>query len=196
MDASGWDRAYSARKGVRSTEPRPAVVEHVSALEPGRAIDLGAGEGRNAIWLAKRGWRVTVLDVSAVALTRAAERAAEEGVELDCVEADWREYRPAPASHELVVISFMHPEPAERVSMFERARDTLAPGGHLFVVGVDLVDHGRRGPPDPERLYTTERLRRALEGFDVLRCESVSSVAEHKEGRPRVVDVVATARKR
>ena len=201
MDASEspaafWNQRYQAVDGLWSRDPNALLTEFVASLAQGRALDLGAGEGRNAIWLAKRGWRVTVLDVSAVALTRAAERAAEEGVELDCVEADWREYRPAPASHELVVISFMHPEPAERVYMFERARDTLAPGGHLFVVGVDLVDHGRRGPPDPERLYTTERLRRALEGFDVLRCESVSSVAEHKQGRPRVVDVVATARKR
>jgi len=201
MDASEspaafWNQRYQAVDGLWSRDPNALLAEFVASLAQGRALGKPDRVAALAGTEVKRGWRVTVLDVSAVALTRAAERAAEEGVELDCVEADWREYRPAPASHELVVISFMHPEPAERVYMFERARDTLAPGGHLFVVGVDLVDHGRRGPPDPERLYTTERLRGALEGFDVLRCESVSSVAEHKEGRPRVVDVVATARKR
>ncbi len=194
--AAFWNRRYQAVDRLWTREPNALLAEFAATLARGRALDLGAGEGRNAVWLARRGWRVTVLDVSAVALTRAAERAAEEGVELDCVEADWRDYRLAPASLELVVISFMHPEPDERASIFERARKALAPGGHLFVAGVDLVDHGRRGPPDPERLYTPERLRRALRGFNVLRCESVVYEPERREGGRRVVDVVAIARAR
>ncbi|MDQ3720313.1 MAG: class I SAM-dependent methyltransferase [Actinomycetota bacterium] len=193
--AAFWNRRYQAVDELWPRGPNAFLAEFGASLAPGRALDLGAGEGRNAIWLAKRGWRVTVLDVSAVALTRAAERAAEEGVELDCVEADWRDHPPVPDSLELAVISFMHPEPEERATMFERAGAALVPGGHLFVTGVDLVEHGRRGPPDPERLYTPERLRGTLRGFDLLRCESVVYEAERREGPRRVVDVVAIARR-
>ena len=193
--ADFWNRRYEAVEGLWSREPNAFLAELADALPPGRALDLGAGEGRNAVWLAGRGWRVTALDVSAVALARAAERAAEEGVELDRVEADWREYRPVPSSLDLAVISFMHPEPDERAAMFRSAGEALVPGGYLFVVGVDLVDHGRRGPPDPERLYTVERLRGALQGFDLLRCESVAYEAERKQGRERVSDVVAIAQR-
>jgi SAM-dependent methyltransferase len=192
--AAFWNERYRAVDALWSSEPNVFLAELATPLPPGRALDLGAGEGRNAVWLARRGWHVTALDVSSVALGRAAARAAEEEVQVDCVEADWRDYRPAPASLELVVISFMHPEPSERTSMFARAGEALAPGGHLFVVGVELTDHGRRGPPDPARLYTPQRLREALRELELLRCESVSYEAERKEGRERVVDVVAIAR--
>lgn len=78
--------------------------------------------------------------------------------------------------------------------MFERTRAALVPGGHLFTVGVDVVEHGRRGPPDADRLYTPERLAEALAGFEVLRCESVEYEGEGRDGRRPVVDVVGIAR--
>ena len=192
--AEFWDRRYRERERLWSQNANALLVAFAEALPPGRALDLGAGEGRNAIWLAKQGWRVTALDVSRVGLERAGERAAEEGVELECVVGDWREYVP-PAPIDLAVISFMHPHPHERATMFERAREALAPGGHLFTVGVDAGEAGRRGPPDPDRLYTPARVREALAGFDVLRCEQVRYEGESTEGRRPVVDVVAIARR-
>jgi len=191
-----WDRRYRAADRLWTPEPNALLAEFAAGLAPGRALDLGAGEGRNAVWLAKSGWRVTALDVSAVALARATERAVEEGVELDWIQTDWREYRPGPSSFDLAIISFMHPEPDERASMFGLASGALVPGGQLFVVGVDLAEHGRRGPGDPDRLYTPERLREALSGLDVLRCESVAYEVAGKEGPRPVLDVVAIARRR
>jgi len=193
--AGFWNQRYEAVQALWSRQPNAFLVELADTLPRGRALDLGAGEGRNAIWLAQRGWRVTALDISGVALARAAERAAREGVELDCVEADWREYWPAPSSFDLTVISFMHPQPDERASMFASAGEALVPGGHLFVVGVGLIDHGRRGPPDPQRLHTVPRLRGALGGFDLLRCEAVAYEVEREQGRQRVHDVVAIAQR-
>jgi len=189
-----WNRRYQDTDRLWSREPNALLAAFAPTLQPGRALDLGAGEGRNAVWLAQGGWSVTALDVSGVALARAAQRAAEEGVPLDCVEADWREYRPQ-ALFDLVVLSFMHPRPDDHPSMFEFAREALAPGGHLFVIGVDRSEHGRRGPPDAERLHTPEQLRRGLEGLDVRRCQSVTYEAESKQGRRRVVDVVGIARR-
>jgi hypothetical protein len=138
---------------------------------------------------------VTALDVSEVALARAADRAAEEGVELDCVVADWREYDPPASSLDLAVISFTHPHPDERASMFASVRQALVPGRHLFIIGVDVSEHGRRGPPDADRLYTPKRLSEALDSFDLVRCESVTHDAESKGRRQQVVDVVAIARR-
>lgn len=191
-----WNRRYEAADRLWTPEPNAVLVDFAAGLEPGRALDLGAGEGRNAVWLAKRGWRVTALDISDVGLARAARRAEEEDVAIECVVADWREHPLAPSSFDLVVISYMHPRPDERPSMYDRAADALAPGGHLFVVGVGAVDHGRRGPPDAERLLTPERLRERLaEQLEVLRCDSVSYERERDGERMRVTDVVGIARR-
>ena len=192
--AAFWDRRYGEAGRLWSQNANALLVEFASDLPPGRALDIGAGEGRNAIWLAKAGWEVTALDVSSVGLDRAAQGAAEEGVALELVAGDWREYA-APSPIDLAVISFMHPHPGERATMFERARASLVPGGHLFTVGVDVSEHGRRGPPDPDRLYTPERLREALSGFEVLRCEPVAYEGESRDGRRSVLDVVAIAQR-
>ena len=190
-----WNRRYEAVDGLWSRDPNPLLVGFAGGLPPGRALDLGAGEGRNAVWLANRGWRVTALDVSEVALARAADRAAEERVDVEWIVGDWREYDPPASSLDLAVISFMHPHPEERTSMFGSVSQALVPGGHLFVVGVDVSEHGRRGPPDADRLYTPQRLRQALEAFDLVRCESVTYEAESKGRRQQVVDVVAIAQR-
>jgi predicted O-methyltransferase YrrM len=192
--AAAWNERYESTPALWSRNPNAALVELASELPPGRALDIGAGEGRNSVWLATRGWRVTALDVSDVALARAAERAAAEGVQLECVVADWREHELAQASLELVVVSYMHPDRHERPSMFGRAARALVPGGHLFVTGVHAVDHGRRGPPDRDRLHTPELLREALHDLEVVRCETMSYERERADGRQTVTDVVAVAR--
>ena len=195
--AAAWNKRYESTPTLWSRSPNAALVELASGLAPGRALDIGAGEGRNAVWLATRGWRVTALDVSDVALARASERAAAAGLQLECVVADWREHELADASLELVVVSFMHPDRHERPSMFDRAARALVPGGHLFVTGVHAVDHGRRDPPARERLHTPDRLREALSGVDLelLRCETVSYAREREDGREVVTDVVAIGRR-
>lgn len=199
MDADGrdaWDERYESAPSLWTARPNAALVEFASALPPGRALDLGAGEGRNSVWLATRGWQVTALDVSQVALGRAAERAEAAGVQLRCAVEDWREHELAQDSLELVVVSFMHPDRDQRPTMFERAARALVPGGHLFVTGVHARDHGRRGPPDADRLHTPERLRDALqERFEVLRCDTVSYERELKGELQVVTDVVGIGRR-
>jgi ubiquinone/menaquinone biosynthesis C-methylase UbiE len=133
--------------------------------------------------------------LSTVALERAAERAAARGTQIECVVADWREHGFGDSAFDLVVVSFMHPDPTEREALFARVGRALAPGDHVFTVGVVLADHGRRGPPDAERLYTPDRVRRALGGFEVLRCEEHSYEQEHSSVRRQVTDVVAIGRR-
>ncbi len=196
MTASQWDARYRAEPDLWTKEPNAQLVQFAAELEPGRALDVGAGDGRNAIWLATQGWAVTAIDLSTVALERAAARAADRATQLECIVADWREHDFSTSAFELVVVSFMHPSPDEREALFGRVARALVPGGHVFTVGVILADHGRRGPPDAERLYTVRRVQDALRGFELLRCEEHTYEQDHSSGRRRVTDVVAIGRRR
>ena len=195
LTAEQWDERYRAAPSVWTPEPNAPLVEFAAGLTPGRALDIGAGEGRNAVWLATRGWSVTAIDLSAVGLERAAERAAAQDVRLECVVGDWHDHPFGAAAFELVVVSYMHPAPRDRGWLFRRAREALVPGGHLFTVGVFRADHGRRGPPDSERLYTPMDLVMSLSAFQVLRCQKHTYEQEHSSGRREVTDVVAIARR-
>lgn len=196
MDAAGWDRRYAERDRPFSSEPNPVLAELASPLDAGRALDLAAGAGRNAIWLAQRGWRVTAVDFSRVGLECAASRAAELGVELDCVHADLYDYRPQRAAFDLVLLSYMHPRAEERATVLGGAADALAPGGHLLVVGFDETDpYLGGGPADPERRFSVSRLADAFGGLELERCERVERERQSDQGPQRAVDVFAWGRR-
>jgi len=148
--------------------PDVSLVELVHPLVPGRAIDLGCGTGRNALWLARRGWEVTGVDGSKVGLTMARDQAAREGLRLTLVEADLRSYTPAPSHFELVVIANIHTEPSLRDDFFARAAAAVAPGGHLYLVGHHVDAFGLAGPPTRELLYSEEQFRDGIEGLTTL----------------------------
>src|ERR1039457_818433 len=95
MDREAWNQRYADAELVWSADANRFLVEAVTALPPGRALDLGAGEGRNAIWLAERGWRVTAVDFSAIGLQKARRLAEARGVEVNWTEADLRSYTPS-----------------------------------------------------------------------------------------------------
>ena len=97
-EQAAWDQRHSGPDLVWGAGPNRFVTEEVAALAAGRAIDLGTGEGRNAIWLAERGWQVTAVDFSAAGLARAGRLAGERGVSVDWVQADLLDYQPAPAA--------------------------------------------------------------------------------------------------
>ncbi|WP_246115504.1 class I SAM-dependent methyltransferase [Trebonia kvetii] len=109
--------------------PNRFVTAEVTALAAGRAIDLGTGEGRNAIWLAERGWQVTAVDFSAAGLARASRLAAERGVSVDWVQADLLDYKPAPGGYDLVLIAYIHLPSASLARVFRTAAAAVAPGG-------------------------------------------------------------------
>ena len=198
MDAEEWDRRYAAKERVFSEHPTPFLVELAAGLEPGRALDLGAGEGRHAVWLASQGWRVTAVDHSRVALAKAERWARAAGVEIGTVRADVLVHVPAPRSFELVLIAYMHPSPEEREVLFPHAADAVVPGGHLLVVGRHLDDLGRdnhRGPPDPERRFTPERLAGPFPGIEILRCEERWRKVDDDLGPERVLDALVWGRR-
>ena len=196
MDAGTWDQRYAAVDQVWSRGPNELVERALAGLPAGEALDLACGEGRNALWLARQGWRVTAVDFSRVGLEKAARRAGAEGLEVECVVADVRDYRPTRRGFELVLIAYMHPDPSERPAVLGSAAEAVAPGGHLLVVGYDLAHQPRgRGPSDPDRRFTPERLAGAFPRIELARCESVAFEVERDEGPEEVVITVACGRR-
>src|ERR1700759_3663673 len=137
MDQAAWDERYAGPELVWGSGPNCFVAEELAALAPGRAIDLGTGEGRNAIWLAERGFTVTAVDFSQVGLARAAGLAAGRGVSVDWVHADLLDYRPTAGGYHRVLGASTQ-WPADRLTALARtAASALAPGGTLLAVGHD-----------------------------------------------------------
>jgi SAM-dependent methyltransferase len=159
VDAAGWDERYRAFESVWGAEPNRWVAEELAELPPGVAVDLACGEGRNALWLAGRGWRVYAVDFSSVAVTKGAElerRMRGENV-VSWVTADVTTYEP-PEPLDLALICYLQLPAAERREAVRAAAAYLAPGGTLFVVGHDsrnLAD-GTGGPQDPAVLFTAD----------------------------------------
>ena len=170
-----WDERHAAQEPIESSEPDPTLLDEIGALSPGRAVDLGAGDGRNAIWLARRGWDVTAVDFSQVAIDRGRALAAAAGVDLEWELADLLEWTPGDRQFDLVTLFFIHLPRDERRDVYARAAKAVAPGGTLLVVGHDRTNiaDGVGGPQDPDLLITPSEVAADLTGFRIDRAETV-----------------------
>ncbi|MDX1619666.1 MAG: class I SAM-dependent methyltransferase, partial [Nitriliruptorales bacterium] len=142
VDSSEVERRWNQRfldEGLHpwGREPNTTVAEIVAPLTPGDVLDLGAGEGRNAHWLADRGWRVTAVDISSVALETLREDSWGEGWDLTTIHADLRGWRPPQEQFDLVLLSFVHLEQPHRGELHRAAAAALRPGGTLVLVAHD-----------------------------------------------------------
>lgn len=165
-EAERWDERYRERPLLWSAEPNQFVADELAGLEPGTAVDLACGEGRNAVWLAELGWQVTGIDFSAVALERARSMAADRDVEVEWVQADLLEWEPG-RTFDLVLIAYVHLPPADREALMGRAVEWVGAGGHLFLVAHDVSTAGVSGPPDPDLLWTPEMAARLASPLSV-----------------------------
>lgn len=170
-----WDDRYAqaaaANASVWSLEPNAWVAATAGSLEPGSAVDLGAGEGRNALWLASLGWEVTAVDFSSVGLATGASRAKSLGLDIEWVTADATAFIAADQV-DLVVAAYLQ-LPASAVALaLGNAVGYLAPGGTLAVIGHDRdnLTRGVGGPQDPAVLYTVDALLSIAAGLHVIEC--------------------------
>ncbi len=156
---------------VGRSEPDAALVEFLRGLPPGRAVDLGAGCGRNALWLSRQGWQVTAVDRSLVDLQQFAVQAGLERLSVKTVLADLNEFLARRQRFDLVVLANLHPPLEQRVEFFASAAASVDAGGHLYFSGHHADSSGRSGPPDPRCFCTQEALRHGFPGLQVLQAE-------------------------
>ncbi|MEV6210051.1 class I SAM-dependent methyltransferase [Kitasatospora sp. NPDC051914] len=173
-----WDDRYGEKERIWSGNPNAALVREAADLPPGRALDLGCGEGADAVWLARQGWQVTAVDISRVALDRAAEHAEEAGVAdlIDFRRTDLATGFPEGA-YDLVSAQFLHSAvELPREAILRRAAEAVAPGGVLLVVGhsgppswLDGTDEGHAHDSLPTPAEVHEALRLPAGAWELLR---------------------------
>ena len=172
MRAEEWDERYAERQQW-SAEPNTLIADLLGDLPPGDAVDLAAGEGRHALWLAGLGWRVTAVDFSDVGLDRG--RAQPGADRVAWVTADVTSWSAEPESLDLVLVAYLHLAEAETTALFTRAVGWLRPGGRLLVLGHDVenIASGVGGPQEAAILHSVDRLAPVAELLDVDRLEQV-----------------------
>lgn len=192
-----WDARYATDDYVFGTEPAMFLTAHEGLVLPGaRALCVAEGEGRNAVWLARRGCAVTAFDTSTVGLAKARRLAEAHGVTLELHDVgveDWDWDRP----FDLVVAIFVQfAPPPLRARMFDGMRRALAPGGRLMVHGYTpkQVTYRTGGPPQAEHMYDIPLLRGAFGDLRILRlAEYEADLAEGAghAGRSALIDLIA-----
>jgi SAM-dependent methyltransferase len=199
--AAEWDARYSDRDGgMWSGRPNGRLVAEVAGLTPGRALDVGCGEGADAIWLARRGWTVTAIDISDVAIGRAREAAELAGAAVEWVCGDVLR-TPFPArSFDLVSMQYPALPKAVGEGAVRTLVDTVRPGGLLLAVYHDLDadhrEHWKSQGVDPADYVAVDDLGRIVSDDFTVELDAVDPRIDPPPGSPHVADVVLRARRR
>lgn len=187
-----WDDRYRTDELIWRAEPNRFLVEEVTELPPGSALDLACGEGRNAVWLAQRGWQVTGVDFSGVGLDKARRLADSRGVTVNWVQADVLEWSPPAGGFDLVIVLYLQLPSPERRRALGLGAGAVAPGGVLLVVGHDSTNltHGIGGPQDPALLFTPDDVVADIGDIESLRIERAERVRRSVATEHGTVDAI------
>ena len=169
-----WDARYAAEPTLWGAEPNQYVRARLGGADPAYCVDLACGNGRNALWLARRGWRVTGVETSAVALEKARERSTELGLDVEWVQDDVRAWKPdGPVA--VALVSYLHLPTDELVALLRTAGGWLRPDGRLLYIGHSRTNHTRGvgGPSEPHVLAEIADLAAAAEGLRTVSLEHV-----------------------
>ncbi|MBV1853759.1 SAM-dependent methyltransferase [Catellatospora tritici] len=189
-DEQLWEERYRGSEQVWSGKPNAALVREATGLTPGMALDLGCGEGADAIWLAAHGWRVTAVDISPTALRRGASHAAVAGLgdHIDWQRHDLAESFPA-GRYDLVSVCFLHSRgPLPWRTVLRTAAAAVLPGGVLLVVGHCAFPSWHAGHHDDVEFPSPDDVLAALalpdHEWEVLVSQAYEFAATGPEGQP------------
>jgi SAM-dependent methyltransferase len=193
-----WNRRYADQDLVWSVEPSRFLVEETATLGPGRALDLATGEGRNAIWLAERGWRVEAVDFSEVGLDKARRLARARGVGVRWLLADLLDFVPPTGSFDLVLLFYLQIPWEQMRRVIRRAARAVAPAGSFLLVGHDRtnLDRGWGGPKSPAVLYTPREVAQELGGLVLREASRRLRPVDTDEGPATAIDCLVRAEAR
>ena len=165
MDAQFWDEMYRSRDQVFSCNPNPVLFTEATDLPPGRALDIGCGEGADAIWLARHGWHVTAVDVSQAALARAAAAATDLTGRVTWTRADLTSTPPPLGAFDLVSVQYFPLPRRPGHTALHGLLDAVAPGGTLLFATHDLADLTPRPEQgfDPADYYQPDDIAQLLD---------------------------------
>ncbi len=195
-----WDSRYAAPEYAYGTAPNAGLVALEHLLPRGaRVLVPGDGEGRNGVWLASRGHRVTVVDQSAAGLRKCAQLAASRAVSVETVQADLADYSPETAGYDALVLVFVHLPPEVRRAVHQRLLNALKPGGVLILEGFDRSHLGLPGggPRDPAWLFDADSLQADFAACAELGIELIDGDLDEgpwHQGRARVLRVHGSRR--
>jgi len=195
VDRDGWNRKYAGKEILWTAEPNRFLVAEVGGLKPGRALDLAAGEGRNAVWLAERGWSVDAVDFSEVGLEKGRRLADQRGVEVRWIRADLERYVPENRAYDLVIVFYLH-LPWERLRpVLRHASAAVDNAGTFLLVGHDRtnLENGHGGPQSPQVLYSAEDVAGELGGLEVLEAAIRRRPVETDAGQATALDCLVRA---
>lgn len=195
--AAFWDERFGAEQHLFGRAPNAFIVRYSGMIPAGGSVlDLGGGDGRNAVYLAQQGHYVTLVDFSGTALQRAGARAQEAGVSLRLLQADVAGWRPE-EQWDAVVTTFLQLLPHERPVFYQLVQEALVPGG-LFIALLfrpEQITEGYEsgGPPVLDRTVTAEELRDHFPAGDILRLKPVVVSLEegpHLSGKAAVLEFI------
>jgi SAM-dependent methyltransferase len=198
VDAADWDARYRDADLVWSAGPNVFIEEICRGLSPGRAIDLAAGECRNAIWLAEQGWDSTAVDYSEVALDKGRRIAERRGVRLTTEVADLSVYEPTRAGYDLVLLAYLQLVDDELAPILRRAAAAVASGGTFLLVAHDHenLEHGYGGPTHADVLTTPQQVVGAIGDVLVVdRAEVATRTVAIDDGDRTALDTIVLARR-
>jgi SAM-dependent methyltransferase len=192
-----WNRRWAGDRRHATTAPSQFLIAEIGDLAAGTALDLACGAGRNAVWLAERGWRVTGVDFSATALGMARDLAAERRVQVEWIEADVAAWTPSARAYDLVCVMYLQLPAPERKTALAHAAEAVRPGGTLLVVGHDLLNltEGWGGPTQPDVLFTPDDVVAEIGGLEVQKAQRVRRVVEEGGASHEAIDALVRARR-
>ncbi len=194
-----WDERYSSADRIWSGNPNPHLVSVGTPLTPGSALDVGSGEGADAVWLASHGWTVTAIDISQVALDRSAALAGSLPISWEL--RDVLSWEPGVERFDLVTAQFMHLPPDDLRDLHRRLAAAVRPGGTLLVVGHHPSDHAAttiRRPDRADLLFTAEDVGVTLDPaqWDVTASSPARMVTDDEGQQVEIRDAVLVAVRR
>lgn len=195
MSNTSWDKRYSEEQFAYGVKPNEFFKSEIEKLNPGRALFLGEGEGRNSVYAATLGWKVDAVDFSTSAKEKALRLAEENKVKINYTVTDLENYQFLKSKYDVVVMIFLHLPKELNIKIFSNVISALKSGGKLLIetFSKNQINNSSGGPKDPKLLFSEEKLSRFTQGLNKILFESKTIILDegiYHKGKADVIRFV------